>query len=274
MKPVIKWAGGKTQLLNHITEMMPNDYGTYFEPYFGGGALYFRIQPSKAVINDANIQLMNLYSCIKDHPMQLMDELDRMQNDYNSCIDMQAKRDYFLKIRASYNHVAQHEDNSYQTSAKLIFLNKADFNGLYRVNKAGDFNVAFGQKSTVTLYDPINMMNISHQLNNSDTSIQHGDYIDAVTSAKSGDFVFFDPPYYSTFTQYQTEGFTAEDQYRLASLYKQLSSQGVYCMLTNSDTEFIRELYKGYKVTSVSVKRNINCDAAKRSGREVIITNY
>lgn len=271
-KPVIKWVGGKRQLLGVLEEKMPSRYGTYFEPFFGGGALFFDLAPKDAVINDFNPQLVNLYRQIKNHSAGVMKLLKVWEAEYNSLDDMSAKNAYYYQKRVEYNDCLTSGERSVKSAALLIFLNKSGFNGLYRINQAGLYNVAAGHKKKLSLFDEDNFVAVKQALQHA--QIKRGDFEKACRSAKKGDFVFFDSPYYDSFDTYQAGGFSATDHARLAQLFSDLSDAGVYCMLTNNNCDYVKELYSGYNIEEVDVRRMVNCDSSKRTGTEVIVTNY
>lgn len=270
--PVIKWAGGKRQLMDEIKKRLPKQIQTYYEPFFGGGATFFSLGQDKAVINDFNGQLVNLYRKIQRRPVEVRFELRRIQDEYNQLPDLQAKQDCYMTLRGEYNDCIRREQYTIRAAALLIFLNKAGFNGLYRVNRKGLYNTSFGKRDAVKLYDEKNYWTVFCRLH--DTDIQNSDFEAACKNAQPGDFVFFDPPYYDTWDAYQPGGFSEADHRRLAELFRTLSERGVYCMLTNNDCDFIRELYADYTIDTVDVRRSINRDGAKRTGREIIIVNY
>lgn len=270
--PVVKWAGGKRQLLPEIKKRMPKSIGTYYEPFFGGGALFFDIQPQKAVINDFNPQLINVYNQIQSSPTDVIDKLQSLQGVYNALTDDKSQSDYYFTQRDKFNELISNNVFSIESAALFIFLNKAGFNGLYRVNSSGKFNVPSAHRKKINAYDENNINNASTLLKK--TKINQGDFEKVCKTAKKGDFVFFDSPYYDTFDTYQAGGFSEDDHRRLAKLFKKLSDKGVYCILTNSETDFIKELYSDYNIEVVNVKRMINCDGNKRTGTEIIVTNY
>lgn len=273
MKPLLKWVGGKRQLLAELTRRMPDDYHTYFEPFFGGGALYFHIAACPAVINDQNSSLIRFYQTVQNQARAFLDRLAEIQDVFNHAPDMDAKKAYYLSCRDVYNAcLMQSVVDPVNEAALLVFLNKAGFNGLYRVNSEGLYNVPFGQKETVNLFDRENVLYASELLGQAE--ILNGDFERAVYRAGKQDFVFFDSPYYGTFDQYQKNGFSESDHRRLAGLFADLTDRGVYCMLTNSDTDFIRELYHPYRIEQVSVRRSVNRSAAGRTGTELIVRNY
>lgn len=273
INPVVKWAGGKRQLISEIVSRMPAEpINTYFEPFFGGGALFFHLAPKNAVINDCNSQLVNVYSQIKNDPDAVMDRLTALQDEYNALTDDKKRTEFYSAQRDAFNNSIKNNTLTADSAALFIFMNKAGFNGLYRVNADGLFNVPSAHRKVLKAFDPDNIKAASELLQNS--TILHGDFEAACKDAKKGDFVFFDSPYYDTFDTYQAGGFSEADHRRLAKLYKELSDKGVYCILTNSETDFIKELYKDFKVDVVSVKRMINRDSSKRTGTEVIVTNF
>ena len=269
--PILKWAGGKRQLLPVITPMMPKQFHTYYEPFLGAGALFCDIQPSQAVINDVNKQLMNMYMQIKDKPTEVCSIISEIETKYNSKTTKEEKDEYYYEVRGEFNEVIDQEGTPL-SAALLIFLNKAGFNGMYRVNASGKYNIPSGHKKTVHAYDWENIDGWSKLLKN--TNIMCCDFEESCSMAKEKDFVFLDSPYYNTFDTYQAGGFDIKDHERLAELYKKLSNKGIYCMLTNSNTDFIKNLYKDFHIKVVDVKRMINRNADGRTGKEVIITNY
>ena len=271
IKPIIKWAGGKRQLLDTILPMIPK-FHIYYEPFFGGGAVFFALQPEMAVVNDLNKGLVNLYRQLQCHLDEIMKELDRLQNEYNQLPDLEAKKEYYYQKRDIFNHGLHKEENTIELAALFVFINKACFNGIYRENSKGLFNVPSGRKEKVNCYDEENLRKVGKQLE--ETIVLSNDFRKICTFPEKGDFVFFDPPYYDTFSDYQKNGFSEEDQRELAKLFADLTKRGVKCMLTNSNTDFIKDLYKDYFIKVVSVKRMINRNGDDRTGEEVIITNY
>ena len=270
--PFIKWAGGKRQLLAQIREKMPESFNNYYEPFVGGGAVVFDLLPTSAVINDINKALVNAYRQI----CNASDEFLKKLNDLDEAMWKNGK-EYYYSLREHYNDKLMKEEFDVELAALFVFINKHCFNGLYRVNGKGLFNVPYNNsRSTSCNEDSIRA--ISAYLKN--VTILEGDFQAACQNAKKGDFVFIDSPYAplnsSSFESYTKEGFDIESHKRLADLYDELTSRGCYCMLTNHNTELINELYgnKGYKMDVVSVKRMINSDATNRVGKEVIICNY
>lgn len=272
MKPVVKWVGGKTQMLDKIKELMPANYNTYFEPFFGGGAVLFSLEDDKkAIVNDINPELINMYFQIKTNPEEVIDALDNIDYIHNTSDD---PKKYYYTVREYFNNDLGHLTPV--QAARFIYLNKHCFNGLYRVNSKGEFNVPFNGKVSGSSFDQNNIYAVSDRLQKVDLLCR--DFAAAIDKAAAEDFVFFDSPYAPltpiSFVDYTKEGFSYEDHIRLAKLFKELSDRGVYCMLTNHDTDLIRDLYKDYTITTVDVRRSINRNGSDRKGKEVIITNY
>lgn len=247
--------------------MLPNEYETYYEPFIGGGALFLALNPKKAVINDFNSQLINLYKQCRDNKDELKNQLDKIAQEH-----LENGDEFYYQVREKYNDCISKDEHSIMSATYFLYLNKGGFNGLYRLNSKGFFNVPSGRKKKVNLYDNDNFEMVSELLKK--TTILNGDFEIACKEAKKGDFVFFDSPYYNTFDTYQAGGFSEDDHKRLAKLFKELSGKGVYCMLTNSNEDFIKDLYKDYKIKEVAVKRMINRNGNDRTGEEVIIINY
>lgn len=271
--PFVKWAGGKRQLLKSITDLVPKKYNTYYEPFIGGGAVFFHLMPSKAVINDYNKELINAYVTLRDNYLEVKSLLKKHQNN-NS-------KEYFYEIRALDRNDEFDKLSNAKRAARFIYLNKAGFNGLYRVNKKGQMNVPYAQKKNVNLVSPKLEETINY-LKEKQISIINMDFEDAVKSAKREDFVYFDPPYIplkegSDFTSYTDVGFDFEDQIRLKNVAIELTKRGVFVMLSNSDTQMTREIYSDsyFKIHEVSARRSINSKGHKRGKvGELIITNY
>ena len=272
-KPFVKWAGGKRQILDKLKKHVPENFDTYYEPFIGGGALLFELSPKKAIINDSNEELMNVYRCLCNE-----DKFKKMCSVLNH-YEKEHSEEFYYEIRnkdrsiSSYNRLSD-----YTKAARTIYLNKACFNGLYRVNSKNQFNVPFGKKTKVNTYEGSNLITVSNYLTINDVTILCVDFEEAVKDAKKGDFVYFDPPYdsdTSTFNSYTEDDFGKEEQVRLARVYKELADRGVYVMLSNHNTSLVKELYKDYNIDVIEAKRNINSNGKKRGYvEEVIITNY
>lgn len=271
MKPIIKWVGGKTQLLSQIKERLPKEFNTYYEPFLGGAAVLLDLNPTNSVVSDINPELINMYSQVRDRVEEVIHHLTIYDNQHEIWSD---PKDYYYKVREYFN--AELGTNTAQQAARFIYLNKHCFNGLYRVNKKGEFNVPFNGKLSGWSVDPDHLRELSTRLKNVD--IRCGSFEDTVKDAGNNDFVFFDSPYApitaTSFTDYTKEGFDYEDHVTLAATFKLLTDRGCYCMLTNHDTPLIRELYKDFRIEVVDVRRSINRKGDGRTGKEVIITNY
>ena len=272
-KPFVKWAGGKRQIIDELKKYVPDEFDTYYEPFIGGGALLFELAPKKAVINDSNTELMNVYQVLCDDSK--FKKMCRVLNNYEA----NHSEEFFYEIRnKDKNKNTFNRLSDYTRAARTIYLNKACFNGLYRVNSKNEFNVPFGKKSQVNTYDGNNLITVSNYLTMNDIKILNKDFEEVVKDAKKGDFVYFDPPYDSDnniFTSYTEEGFGKDEQRRLAKVFKELDQKGVYVMLSNHNTTLINELYKGYHIHIIEAKRNINSNGKKRGKvEEVIITNF
>lgn len=270
--PFVKWAGGKRQLIPQIRERMPEKYNDYYEPFVGGGAVIFDLLPASALINDINKALINTYRTICNEPDTFLKEVNRLDNDM-----WEDGKKYYYSIREHYNDKLMRSEYDVELATLFVFINKHCFNGLYRVNGKGLFNVPYNNSRRVSI-DEEAIMAASEYLKG--VTIIDGDFEQACKNAKKGDFVFIDSPYAplnpTSFESYTKEGFDIESHKRLAKLYDELTARGCYCMLTNHNTELINELYgnKDYKIDVVSVKRMINSDASNRVGEEVIICNY
>jgi DNA adenine methylase (dam) len=267
--PFVKWAGGKRQLLESLSVRMPEEYKDYYEPFVGGGALLFHQKPAWAFINDINRELIHAYTEIRDHVNHLTVVLGSM--DQVTCT-----KEFYYEMRERYNDKLKAEDYDTEMAALFIYLNKHCFNGLYRVNQKGQFNVPWNQKEQVRSVDVENIKNVSYYLKSVTITCQ--DFEKSLETAKKGDFIYFDSPYAplnpASFDSYTKEGFTEEEHRRLSKVFKELSDRGCYCMLTNHNTELIQELYHDFLKEEVDVRRAINSDPKKRVGKEIIIRNY
>ncbi|AWV97995.1 DNA adenine methylase [Arcticibacterium luteifluviistationis] len=268
--PFLKWVGGKRQLMPAITKLMPTEYSTYYEPFIGGGAVLFHHQPSLAVINDFNKELINVYEVIKNRPEELIQDLKTHKNESA----------YFYQLRLLDRQEGFEKMSEIKKASRVIYLNKTCFNGLYRVNSAGEFNSPFGRYKNPNIVNEITIRAVSKYLNDNKISILNKDFEEAVKGAKKGDFVYFDPPYdpvskSSSFTGYVQGGFGDEEQIRLRDLCVSLDNKGVDFLLSNSATPFIKDLYKDFNVKIVKATRQINSNASKRGEvNEVLIRNY
>ena len=268
--PFLKWVGGKRQLLNSINDHIPSKISTYYEPFIGAGAVLFHHQPKKAVINDLNTELINVYKVIRDAPQELIEDLKQHKNE----------ADYFYAIRALDRSPDYSNLSEIQRASRVIFLNKTCYNGLYRVNNAGEFNAPFGKYKNPNIVNEATIKAVSNYLNTNDIKILNSDYADVLKNVRKGAFVYFDPPYHpvsksANFTGYNQGGFDARQQERLRNTCNRLHEKGVKFLLSNSDTPLINELYKDYQITLVKATRAINSNAKKRGAvNEVLIKNY
>ena len=272
-KPFVKWAGGKRQIIDKLKQYVPDEYNTYYEPFIGGGALLFELAPKNAVINDSNEELMNVYKCLCDE--EKFKKMCSLLNHYET----EHSEDFYYEIRnKDKNKNTYNRLSDYTKAARTIYLNKACFNGLYRVNKKNEFNVPFGKKTKVNTYEGSNLITVSNYLTMNNIKILSVDFEEAVKNVKEKDFVYFDPPYdseTSTFNSYTEEGFSKDEQIRLAKVFKELDRKGAFVMLSNHNTSLINDLYKEYNIHLIEAKRNINSNGKKRGKvEEVIITNY
>jgi DNA adenine methylase len=269
-QPFLKWAGGKSQLLPQISKVFPRAFKRYFEPFLGGGAVFFYLRPDKATISDANIEIFKACTVIRDELDALLEELQWYQ-------EQRISRRFYERIRRLDPEKLPDDERA----ARFIFLNKTCYNGLYRVNKMGKFNVPFGKYSKMpTLFDKDNLIEIKKLLQK--VKIMFASYETPLQRADSNDFIYLDPPYSvepdtTGFTTYTKDDFSVSDQRRLASKFKELDRRGCFVLLSNSDTKTVRELYSSYSATTMQITagRMISCIGSQRTGyRELLIMNY
>lgn len=260
-KPILKWAGGKTQMLDVLHKNAPKTFNKYIEPFFGGGAYFFSLKPETAVIADLNEELVNLYKTVAENVHGIIDLLKRYPNE----------KEFFLALRAKETK----EMTNVERAARTIYLNRTCFNGLYRVNRKGQFNVPFGKYTNPRICDEDNLLEVSNMLK--DVTIIHGDYKAVLKEfAEPGDFIFLDPPYlpisqYSDFKRYTKEQFYEEDHIQLADEVKRLHELGCHVLLTNSNHPLVHELYEEFEISIHQTRRNINKNASKRTGEDVLV---
>jgi len=272
--PFLKWVGGKRQVIPQIKKYIPGNYCRYFEPFVGGGALFFNLKTKKAYLNDINKILISAYKNIKNHPYEIIDKLDELQKVFYKKNHEERKK-YYYKIRYAFNNL---KSDSFLKTSYMIFLNKTCYNGMYRENLKRKFNVPFGRYKNPKILDKENILAVSKLLTNA--IITSCSFEKAVEKAKKGDFIYFDPPYHplsitSNFTNYSNSGFTKENQRKLRDVFEDLDNRGCFVMLSNSDTKFIGEIYKGYTQKKVTTGRLISCKAAGRGKiNELLILNY
>lgn len=268
--PVVKWVGGKRQLLNEIEKYIPK-YTKYYEPFVGGGAVLFHLQPQKAVINDINSELINLYQVIKDNVEELINDLAKHENE----------ADYFYDVRGWDRDKEKYSSlSNVEKASRIIYLNKTCYNGLFRVNRAGEFNSPFGNYKNPNIVNGPVLRAVNIYFNKANITFKCGDFEEAVKGIRKGSFVYFDPPYYpvsnsANFTGYDKGGFDRDEQMRLKKLCDRLNKRGIKFLLSNSATDFILELYEDYKIEIVKAKRVINSQGDKRGEvAEVLVRNY
>ncbi len=269
--PVVKWVGGKRQLLDEITLLLPKKFSSYCEPFIGGGAVLFSIQPSKAIVNDLNEDLITVYKVIKNDVEALIQSLKKHKNS----------SEYFYAIRdLDRNKEAYQVMSDVEKASRLIYLNKTCFNGLFRVNSAGEFNSPFGHYKNPNIVNEPVLRAVSKYFNASSIRFYSEDFSDTLCRVRKGGFVYLDPPYdpvsdTASFTGYNKGGFDRNEQIRLKECCDALTQRGVKFLLSNSATTFIKELYQDYDIKIVTAKRAINSDASKRGAiEEVLIRNY
>ncbi|WP_077369584.1 DNA adenine methylase [Anaerosalibacter sp. Marseille-P3206] len=269
--PVVKWVGGKRQLLTEIDKYIPSHFSTYYEPFLGGGAVFFYLQPQKAIVNDINEELINLYKVIKDNVEELIVDLKKHKNE----------PDYFYSIRELDRDIEVYKKlNLVERASRIHYLNKTCYNGLFRVNSQGQFNVPFGRYKNPNIVNETTLRAVSNYFNSSNIIFKCCDFEEAVKGARKGSFIYFDPPYdpvsdTSSFTGYDKGGFSREEQIRLKKLCDKLNDRGIKFLLSNSETDFILDLYRDYKIEIVQAKRTINSKGNKRGEvNEVLVMNY
>jgi DNA adenine methylase len=264
-QPFVKWAGGKTSLLPELLRRVPPRFGAYFEPFLGGGALFFALRPARAVLGDINEDLISAYLEVRDDPEGLMRALDRYDYD----------REVYYRVRS----LSTADLDRQSRAARFLYLNRTCYNGLYRVNRRGEFNVPMGRyRRPLRLYDPVVLRAASAALATAEILLASFDQ--SVTAARPGDFVYLDPPYWpiastASFTRYSAAGFTETDQKWLKALVDRLTERGVRVLLSNSDTPFTRWLYADYHIETVRAPRAINSAPEGRGAvSELLVSNF
>lgn len=270
--PFLKWVGGKRQIIPEILTHLPKNISSlnYCEPFIGGGALFFHLEPKKAVINDYNDELINVYKVIKNNLEELLTDLRKHENN----------PEYFYQIRSIDRQPLFDELTNVQHASRIIYLNKTCFNGLYRVNSLGEFNSPFGRYTNPNIVNEPVLRAVSKYLNSSDITILNGDYEKVLNSVTADTFVYLDPPYHpisesSNFTGYVQGGWSEKHQIRLKKACDDLEEKGVKFLLSNSSAPFIKDLYSEYKIHSINANRSINSDGEKRGQiEELLIKNF
>jgi len=269
--PVLKWAGGKRQLLDVLTKLLPKSVNTYCEPFVGGGALLFYLQPKTAYVNDINDELIRVYQIIKNDVETLITALHDFKND----------PDYFYTVRDWDRNKATYSAlTDIAKASRILYLNKTCFNGLFRVNSAGEFNSPFGYYKNPNIVNAPTLRAVSSYLNSATVKMTSNDYAEVLLSLPKGTFVYLDPPYdpvsdSASFTGYAKGGFSRDEQIRLRICCDDLHKRGIKFMLSNSATDFIKQQYSAYNIAIVQAKRAINSNATKRGDiDEVVVRNY
>jgi DNA adenine methylase len=270
--PFLKWVGGKRQLMPSIVELLPKNIRelNYFEPFIGGGAVLFHLQPKNAVINDFNTELINVYETIKNNLPELITDLKKHENN----------SDYFYQIRGLDRTEEFKKLTSIERASRVIYLNKTCFNGLYRVNNAGEFNAPFGRYKNPNIVNEPTLKAVNKYLNSNNILLRNGDYSDILNEVNENSFVYLDPPYHpisesSNFTGYIQGGWNMFDQIRLREFCDQLNNRGVKFLLSNSSAPLIKDQYENYRIKTVKANRAINSNGADRGEiDEFLIRNY
>jgi DNA adenine methylase len=271
VNPILKWVGGKRQLISEIMPLIPKSYSTYVEPFVGGAAVLFELQPNKAIINDYNSELINVYEVIRDNPEELIEQL-RYHSDNNSS-------DYFYEVRIMDREQSYKNLSKVDKAARVIYLNKTCYNGLYRVNSAGQFNSPYGKYVNPKIVDITTIRAISKYFNQNNIKICNGDYKESLKGLRKGAFVYLDPPYMpisssSSFTGYTEGGFSYAQQIELRGQCDKLKKKGIPFLQSNSDCIEIRELYSEYQILTVKAKRNINSKGDSRGEINEVLIYY
>jgi DNA adenine methylase len=269
--PPLKWAGGKRQLLPEIRKMIPKKFGHYYEPFLGGGAVLFDIQPKTAFVNDFNSELINFYETIRDSSGDVISLLSGYENT----------KEFYYRIREIDRDLEKFLSLSrIERAARVHYLNKTCYNGLFRVNSVGQFNAPFGFYKNPNMTNDIVITAVGKYLSENNIHFSTGDFEEALKGAKKDDFVYLDPPYDdlgddTSFTGYTKTGFSKEDQKRLKKVCDELNDRGVMFLLSNSSTDFVNELYSGYTIRRITARRNINSIGDERGAiDEVLVSNY
>lgn len=275
-QPFVKWVGGKRGLLSQLLPLIPHTFNNYYEPFVGGGALFFALRSSgrldnkKITLFDSNAELINTYKVIQKTPQKLLKELKIFEKNHS--------HDFYYSVRDWDRHEDFSKREEIERAARFIYLNKTCFNGLYRVNRSGHYNVPLGRYKNPKIHDEALILSVYRALKQ--VNLILGDYTQVGRRAKEGDFVYFDPPYYpltktANFTAYSANAFLEKEQETLAALYKKLDQKGCLLMHSNSDMTFIRDLYRDYRIETVYVHRYVNSDPTKRGKiSETVIKNF
>lgn len=277
MKPLLKWAGGKRHIAEQLEALFPVDWrkGMFYEPFIGGAAMFLHCNPQHAVIADINPRLISFYRHVQEAPNLLVEKIITLKRAFDRKKSLEEKKICFLSLRKKYNESAV---DSLESSALLYAINKLCFNGLYRENAKGQFNVPFGARKKFPEIDVDDFFELSRLLEK--VQILNSDFTDSIAGATRGDFIYFDPPYIpidltSSFTSYSADGFSLDDQRRLSSTLINLKEKGIRAMCSNSDTPVTREIFNGLNIKTIQAPRMVSATAAGRGTvSELVITNY
>jgi len=270
-RPFLKWAGGKGRLIPQYSQYFPKGFSTYYEPFLGGGAIFFHLSPQRSMLMDINPELVNVYCCVRDHVEELIRHLSEHRDRHCEA--------YYYQVRAATPPLTGDFRPSIERAARLIYLNKTCFNGLYRENSKGQFNVPIGRYKNPGIFEPDVLRMASQSLQSAKIKVLPFESV-LQYAHSSQDFIYFDPPYFpisrtSSFTAYNRYAFTQEDQIRLRDTFAELARRGVKVMLSNSDCPFIRDLYRDYHIHTILAARAINSNANRRGKiSELLITSY
>lgn len=269
MKPIVKWAGGKTAILPNITEKILRFdlHGhCYYEPFVGGGSVFMSLQPERAVLNDLNEELITMYKQIKENPLLLSKELQKHSEKHN--------KEYYYRIRNLDRDGGIDKLNELQKTARFIYLNKTCYNGLYRVNAKNQFNTPIGRMEGRAVFNCDDILELSDYLNHNDIKFLCEDFETAVKSAKKGDVIYFDPPYDyegEGFDRYTAGKFGKHETLRLSQLCNKLKNRGCHVVISNNDTSYVRKVFDGWNFTELEAPRYVNCKKERKKAKEVII---
>lgn len=273
-RPFVKWAGGKSRVAKQISSFFPTEFNRYYEPFLGSGAIYFTISPQEGLLNDLNKYLIGTYEIIKDKPEELISKLKIIDLEYHSLKDLEQKAEYYYNARTEYNSITR---MNIRKAALFIFLNKAGFNGMYRENNKGEFNIPFGKHNRCLICDETNIRVVSSNIH--EIKFSSGDYKSALKLASRGDLVYLDPPYIpisktSNFTQYQKEGFGYNEHVRLRDFALKLHDMGCYIVISNSSCNESKALYSNdvFYIHTINVTRQIHF--SRKVVPEIVVTNF
>ncbi len=269
--PIVKWVGGKRQLLSEIMPLIPSNFTTYVEPFLGGGAVLFKLKPDSAIISDSNEELINVYKAVKNDPEGLILLLEEHEKNNSE--------PYFYNIRGLDRNSDYSSFSSIQRAARIIYLNKTCYNGLYRVNSAGQFNSPYGRYKNPNIVNALGIRAMSKYFNSNSVAIRACDYKESLRNLDEDAFVYLDPPYMpisssASFTGYTEGGFGYDRQVELKNECDKLRNSGIRFLLSNSDCEVIRNLYKDYTISTVHAKRSVNSNASKRGEVNEVLISY